>query len=91
MPDALGFMSGMGRQGCRAPDDYSVVGIDDMPSSAYFSPPLTAMRLDFLTLGRIALEELLRQLRTGLPAEHCGTEPQLVVRESTRSLLGPSL
>lgn len=35
---ALGFMSGMEKQGRRAPDNYSIVGIDDMPSATYFSP-----------------------------------------------------
>jgi DNA-binding LacI/PurR family transcriptional regulator len=80
---ALGFMSGMTDRGRRPPHDYSIVGIDDMPSSAFFFPPLTTVRLDFRALGATALEELLRQLRTGLPATHCGGEPQLVVREST--------
>ena len=80
---ALGFLSGMTRRGRRAPQHYSIVGIDDMPSSEFFSPPLTTVRLDFRLLGGIALEELLRQLRTGSPAVHCGTEPQLVVRESS--------
>ena len=80
---ALGFLSGMMRRGRHAPQDYSIVGIDDMPSSAFFSPPLTTVRLDFRLLGATALEELLRQLRTGSPAVHCGTEPRLVIREST--------
>jgi DNA-binding LacI/PurR family transcriptional regulator len=80
---ALGFMSGMTRRGRHAPHHYSIVGIDDMPSSAFFSPPLTTVRLDFRTLGAIALEELLRQVRTASPAVHCGTEPELVIREST--------
>lgn len=80
---ALGFISGMARRGRRAPGDYSIIGIDDMPSSAFFSPPLTTVRLDFRTLGAVALEELVRQVRTGSPAVHCGTEPELVVREST--------
>ena len=80
---ALGFMSGMASRGRRAPHDYSIVGIDDMPSAGFFIPPLTTVRLDFRALGATALEELLRQLRTGLPAAHCGTEPLLVVREST--------
>jgi DNA-binding LacI/PurR family transcriptional regulator len=83
---ALGFMSGMERRGRRAPRDYSIVGIDDMPSSAFFSPALTTMRLDFRKLGSIALQELLRQLNTGQPARHCGIEPRLVIRQSAVSI-----
>lgn len=81
---ALGFLSGMEERGRRAPDHYSIVGIDDMPSAAYFSPPLTTVRLDFRRLGTVAFDELLRQLRTASPAAHCGVEPELVVRRSTR-------
>ncbi|WP_396820994.1 substrate-binding domain-containing protein [Microbacterium trichothecenolyticum] len=44
---ALGFMSAMESAGRRAPADYSIVGVDDMPTAAYFSPPLTSTRLDF--------------------------------------------
>ena len=82
----------MTRRARHAPRDYSIVGIDDMPSSAFFSPPLTTVRLDFRTLGAVALEELVRQLRTGEPAVHCGTEPRLVVRESSaeRASTSPS-
>lgn len=80
---ALGFMHGMEARELRAPRDYSIVGIDDMPSAAYFSPALTTARLDFRGLGTVALQELLRQVRTGEPARHCGIQPRLVVRDSS--------
>lgn len=86
---ALGFLSGMARRGRHAPQHFSIVGIDDMPSAEFFSPPLTSVRLDFRLLGALALEELLRQLRTGLPAVHCGTEPQLIVRGSSAAPTQP--
>lgn len=80
---ALGFMSAMERQGLRAPVDYSIVGIDDMPAAAFFSPPLTTMWLDFRTLGAQAFRLLHQELSTGEPAGYWATEPELIVRAST--------
>lgn len=86
---ALGFMSGMAQRGLLAPRDYSIVGIDDMPSAAYFSPPLTTMRQDFRLLGSQAFRMLHQQLLTGEPAGHWASEPELVVRDSTAACESP--
>jgi DNA-binding LacI/PurR family transcriptional regulator len=82
---ALGFMSAMERRGLRAPHGYSIVGVDDMPSAAFFSPPLTTMRLDFRTLGAQAFRMLHRELSTGDQAGYYSSEAELVIRESTAS------
>lgn len=83
---ALGFLSGMERRGRRAPRDYSVVGVDDMPAAACFSPPLTTMRLDFQGLGRSAVHMLHGMIRTGEPTARQVIEPELVERESVGPL-----
>ena len=44
---ALGAMLALKERGLRVPDDVSVVGIDDIPESAYFDPPLTTLHIDF--------------------------------------------
>ena len=80
---ALGFVSGMARRGFHAPGDFSIVGTDDMPTAAYFSPPLTTMRLDFRGLGIHAFSMLQSELATGDPAHYHSADPQLVVRTST--------
>ncbi len=80
---ALGFMSAMEKRGRRAPQDFSIVGVDDMPAAAYFSPPLTTMRLDFRALGIATFKMLHHQILTGEPAQHFVVEPELVIREST--------
>jgi DNA-binding LacI/PurR family transcriptional regulator len=80
---ALGFMSALERRGIRAPRDYSIVGVDDMPAAAYYSPPLTTMRLDFRALGIATFKMLHHQILTGEPAQHYVVEPELVIREST--------
>ncbi len=80
---ALGLLRAFHRTGIRVPEDVSVVGFDDIPESAYFSPPLTSVRPDFSELGRrcmaLLLDQLLGQeLPTGRPIA-----PTLTVREST--------
>lgn len=80
---ALGFLSAMQKRGVQAPSDFSIVGVDDMPTAAYFSPPLTSMRLDFRALGRATFRMLHQQILTGEHADHYVLEPELVIREST--------
>ncbi|MCA4133397.1 LacI family DNA-binding transcriptional regulator [Arthrobacter sp. M4] len=80
---ALGFMSAMEKRGARAPRDFSIVGVDDMPAAAYFSPPLTTMKLDFRALGIATFKMLHQQILTGERAHHYVVEPELVIRDST--------
>lgn len=80
---ALGFMSAMEQTGRKAPADYSIVGVDDMPAAAYFSPPLTTMRLDFQGVGRASLAMMHEMIRTRGSAPRRVIEPELVLRRST--------
>lgn len=82
---ALGFMSAMERRGLRAPADFSIVGVDDMPTAGFFSPPLTTMRLDFRALGIDTFRMLHHEIQTGERPTHLVVEPLLIRRESTRS------
>ncbi|MBT2534816.1 LacI family DNA-binding transcriptional regulator [Arthrobacter sp. ISL-69] len=86
---ALGFISALERRGTRAPEDFSIVGVDDMPAAAYFSPPLTTMRLDFRALGVATFKMLHHQILTGERAQHYVVEPELVIRESTARIARP--
>jgi len=83
---ALGFMNALELRGLRAPVDYSIVGVDDMPTAAYFSPALTTMRLDFFGLGKATFQMLRHQIVTGDRAAHFTLDPELVVRASTAPL-----
>jgi DNA-binding LacI/PurR family transcriptional regulator len=81
---ALGVIRALHELGLRIPDDLSVVGFDDIPEAAYFTPPLTTVRQNFNEVGRRALLTLLAQLDAG---ERAGTResiaPELVIRAST--------
>jgi DNA-binding LacI/PurR family transcriptional regulator len=80
---ALGVLRALAEAGIRVPDEVSVVGFDDVPEAAYFTPPLTTVRQDFDAVGVQALKLLLEQMADGGATErHVVVEPRLVVRES---------
>ena len=45
---ALGLLAAFAEAGMRVPRDAHVVGFDDVPEAAYFAPPLTTVRQDFV-------------------------------------------
>jgi DNA-binding LacI/PurR family transcriptional regulator len=82
---ALGLLRAFAEAGLRVPDDVSVVGFDDVDGSAYFYPPLTTVRQDFVALGTRCLEVLLSAI-AGEVTEASGLiGTRLVVRATTGS------
>jgi LacI family transcriptional regulator len=71
------------RKGVRVPDDISLIGFDDLPGSAYTTPPLTTIRQPLYDMGRIATVSLLR-LINGEAGKESIPPLELVVRETTR-------
>ena len=80
---AIGLMHALAEAGRSVPHDVSVVGFDDIPEAAYFSPPLTTVRQDFDALGRNAMAGVLAVLRDDERLMPAPTMPELVVRAST--------
>ena len=76
------------KAGRRVPQDCSVVGFDDVPSSAFYNPPLTTVHQQLEmqgSLGAEMIEELIKaaaEKRTVQP-KHRKVAPKLVVRDST--------
>ncbi|WP_197087931.1 LacI family DNA-binding transcriptional regulator [Micromonospora sp. HK10] len=80
---ALGVLRALHEYGRRVPDDISVVGFDDVPEAAYFIPPLTTVRPDFVAVAEASLELLLAQIGSGAVGELRQTiAPTLVSRQS---------
>jgi len=80
---ALGVMRALTERGLRVPDDVSVTGMDDIPESAYFSPPLTTLRLDFASVGQDSFRRMLTCI-DGVDRAPVRLRPaELVVRRST--------
>jgi LacI family transcriptional regulator len=82
---AIGAIRALKDAGLRVPEDVSVVGFDDVPSAAYFTPSLTTVRQPLEEMGRRGAQVLLERIadrEKAFPAEIVMT-PKLVVREST--------
>ena len=80
---ALGLLRRLHEAGREVPRDLSVVGFDDIPEAAYFSPPLTTVRQDFAELGRRCLHILLGRIEGEPGPTRVVVAPELVVRSST--------
>jgi DNA-binding LacI/PurR family transcriptional regulator len=65
------------------PGEVSIVGFDDVPGSAYWTPALTTVRMDFASLGRACLTAVLAELDSRPRPEPALVPPCLVIREST--------
>jgi LacI family transcriptional regulator len=85
---ALGALQAASSCGRSVPHDLAVVGFDDIPESAYFSPPLSTVRQDLLEVGCRAVSLLNHQLEARrkdqpLTKEISIVQPQLVARQSS--------
>lgn len=70
------------RRNIRVPDDISLIGYDDHPSSAYTIPPLTTMQQPAEALGQTAAHAILGLMKNE-PVVIRPFQTQLVIREST--------
>jgi DNA-binding LacI/PurR family transcriptional regulator len=83
---ALGLLRRLHEAGREVPRDLSVVGFDDIPEAAYFTPPLTTVRQDFAELGRRCLHALLGRIAGETSARRVVVAAELVVRGSTSAV-----
>lgn len=84
---ALGAMSALKEHGYRIPEDISIIGYDDVSTSAISEPPLTTLRVNHSDIGRIAAKVLLDRL------ERLSSRPltmqissELIIRESVKNI-----
>lgn len=80
---ALGLLLALREAGCGVPGEVSVVGFDDLPEAAFFSPPLSTVRQDFDELARRAVDLTVRALAGEEDPSSALVPPTLVVRAST--------
>ncbi|HEX2911513.1 MAG TPA: LacI family DNA-binding transcriptional regulator [Chloroflexia bacterium] len=91
---ALGLLHYASTHGIRVPDDLAVVGFDDLPESAYFTPALTTIKHPLRELGMYAVKTLLKLIEEGPEAEPEGIltlQTELVIRDSTQRLEAPAI
>jgi len=86
---AYGARLSLFRHGLRVPEDISLVGFDDLPSSSYMTPPLTTVRQPTYEIGRMAAEALMQLIHK----ETVILNPfpvTFVTRETTRRISLPA-
>ncbi len=84
---ACGAALGLQRRSLRVPEDVSLVGFDDLPTSMYALPPLSTVHQPAYELGRLAAAAMLQLLGGSVP-DVVMPAPKLIARESSRRLPG---
>jgi len=89
---AFGAIRALTKAGVHVPEQCSVIGFDDVATCALYSPPLTTIRQPMQTMGATAVGLVVDGINAVLEkregsALHRKVAPELVVRESTHSLL----
>jgi LacI family transcriptional regulator len=88
---AFGAIRALGKAGIHVPEQCSVIGFDDVSPAAIYSPALTTVRQPMEVMGTAAATIVLEAINANLekkPARtiHRVIAPELIVRESTRSV-----
>ena len=84
---AIGAIRGLYEEGLRVPEDFSVIGFDDLEVSQYLTPGLTTVRQQISLKGQKAVELLLKHIEDPTLTKQEEILPlQLVERESVRTI-----
>lgn len=80
---AVGVVNGLTARGYNLPNDFSVIGFDDVPQATYLTPALTTIRQPRTAIGRQAMSLLIRSLSDRPSArQEILLMPDLIVRGS---------
>lgn len=79
---ALGLLHALDDHGVAVPSAVSIVGFDDIPEAAHFSPPLTTIRQDFTELGQRIMGTVSSVLDGRVVTDPVKTTPFVVERAS---------
>jgi DNA-binding LacI/PurR family transcriptional regulator len=84
---AMGSIRALQDAGLRVPHDVSIVGFDDIQSASFHVPRITTIRQPLRRMGSIAATSLLRKLAGDAIPSIIRVDPELMIRESTASVL----
>lgn len=79
---AIGLINGLKKCGLHVPEDVSVSGFDNLDIARYFTPSLTTVKQDFISLGENAFT-LLRQSIKGNKTKRITIHTEPIFRDST--------
>ncbi|MDO4429947.1 MAG: HTH-type transcriptional repressor PurR [Lonepinella koalarum] len=84
---ALGAISAITDAGFNVPEDFSVVGYDNIHASRFYAPPLTTIHQSKARLGERALKLLFERIENKTDKrETIEIHPELVVRKSVKNI-----
>jgi len=88
---AFGAIRALTKAGVKVPEQCSVIGFDDVAPAALYTPSLTTVRQPMEAMGAAAATIVVEAINAGLEkktarATHRKVAPDLIVRESTRTL-----
>lgn len=86
---AIGLIKAFARRAIRVPEDFSLVGFDDLPIADMVTPSLTTIRQDIAEKARVAVDLLMEQLDGRTEPRRITLEPTLVRRESVAGPRAP--
>lgn len=80
----FGCMKALKEKDIQIPQDISIIGFDDLPSSLLSEPPLTSIKVSKIRIGRRAFQLLKRRFDASdpLPYEKVYIGSELIIRES---------
>jgi LacI family transcriptional regulator len=91
---ALGALQAAYQSGVRVPEELGIIGFDNIPEAAYFTPPLTTVRHKLIDQGKLGVQRLIEMIEADLnnsPQSSTAPpllQPELVIRKSSvRSLI----
>lgn len=81
---AIGVVNGLMVRGYQIPNDFSIIGFDDIPQATFVNPPLTTLRQPRSLIGRMAITKLFDMIEGKEPEASQPREtliiPDLVLR-----------
>ena len=81
---AMGLIRALQTLRVRVPEDFSVIGFDNIPVGELCAPPLTTIDQHAAQLGARAFDRLISQIENeNQPADTVRLAPELIRRQST--------
>lgn len=84
---ALGAMQAIQKKNFHIPEDFSVIGFNDIELASFVYPPLTTIRQPMQKMGALALKMLLKIIEEGeFNQKKVTLKPKLIIRESCKKI-----
>jgi LacI family repressor for deo operon, udp, cdd, tsx, nupC, and nupG len=84
---ALGGIQAIQKKKYHIPEDFCIIGFDDIRLASFVYPPLTTIRQPMLEMGALAVKMLLRIIEEGeFNQRKIVLKPELIIRESCKRI-----